>query len=428
MEEKRVTWSLGDQVKSLEALNASLLDMLNIPRLLGTKDIGGSVVLEEVTDEVVQQPEPKLRKSKRNRTSKDFGPEFQLYLIERTRDGVSSQHSYCFNVEDDPKTFDEAMKSQDVAFWKEAINDEMDSILGNNTWVLADLPPGCKPLGCKWIFKRKLKVDGTIKKFKARLVIQGFRQKSGIYYIDTYAPVARISTLRLLIAMTSIHNLNIHQMDVRTTFLNADKCVYSKFDEFGKGVIISLYVDDMLIFSSDQVQVDLTKKFLLSRLIGCLMYAMTCTRPDIAFAMGKLSRLTYTGYPSVLEGYIDASWISNTKDNSSTNGWVFLLAASKEAEWLKNLLLEIPLWSKPIAPIFNRYDSVATLAKAYSQMYNGKSRHLGIRHNMIRELITNEVVSIEFVRSQQNLAHHLTKRLARDLVLKSAEGMGLKSN
>ncbi|GKF18373.1 zinc finger, CCHC-type containing protein, partial [Tanacetum coccineum] len=65
------------------------------------------------------------------------------------------------------------MKSQDVAFWKEAINDEMDYIMGNNTWVLVDLPPGYKPLGCKWIFKRKLKVDGTIEKFKARLVIQG---------------------------------------------------------------------------------------------------------------------------------------------------------------------------------------------------------------------------------------------------------------
>ncbi|GJS40986.1 hypothetical protein Tco_0566029 [Tanacetum coccineum] len=62
------------------------------------------------------------------------------------------------------------------------------------------------------------------------------------------------------------------------------------------------------------------------------------------------------------------------------------------------------------------------------QMYNEKSRHLGVRHNMIRELITNEVVSIEFVRSQQNLADHLTKGLARDLIIKSVEGMGLKSN
>ncbi|GKD82409.1 zinc finger, CCHC-type containing protein [Tanacetum coccineum] len=90
----------------------------------------------------------------------------------------------------------------------------MDSIMGNNTWVLAwmlaDLPPGCKPLGCKWIFKRKLKVDGTIEKFKVRLVIQGFKQKSGMDYFDTYALVARISTIRLLIAMASIYNLIIH--------------------------------------------------------------------------------------------------------------------------------------------------------------------------------------------------------------------------
>ncbi|GJV52162.1 zinc finger, CCHC-type containing protein [Tanacetum coccineum] len=95
-----------------------------------TEDYGGSVVPEKVTDEVVQ---PELRKSKRHRTPKDFGPEFQLYLIERTRDEVSEQHSYCFNVEDDPKIFDEAIKSQDVAFWKKLINDEMDSIMDSNT-------------------------------------------------------------------------------------------------------------------------------------------------------------------------------------------------------------------------------------------------------------------------------------------------------
>ncbi|GKB40571.1 zinc finger, CCHC-type containing protein [Tanacetum coccineum] len=303
--------------------------------LNGTEDIGGSVVPEEVTEEVVQQPELELRKSKRNRTPKDFGPEFQLYLIEGTRD-------------------------EDVAFWKEAINDEMDSIMGNNTWVLADLPPGCKPLGCKWIFKRKLKVDGTIEKFKARLVIQGFKQKSGIDYFDTYALVARISTIRLLIAMTSIHNLIIHQMDVKTTFLNgdldeeqapkqwhqkfdevvlsngyllnqADKCVYSKFDELvlyeGHGeadVILGIrikhksnriaisqshYIEKVLKKSNYfdctlvSTPMDTSEKVMpnngqaisqlkYSRVIGCLMYAMTCTRPNIAFVVGKLSRYT----------------------------------------------------------------------------------------------------------------------------------------
>ncbi|GJS34118.1 hypothetical protein Tco_0532500 [Tanacetum coccineum] len=134
-----------------------------------------------------------------------------------------------------------------------------------------------------------------------------------------------------------------------------------------------------------------------SRVIGCLMYAMTYTRRDIAFAVGKLStytsnpitqqwqaiqrvlkylkknidyRLTYNSVIFMLEGYTNASWISNTEDNSSTSA---LTTAGKEAKWLKNLLLEIPLWSKPIAPISIRYDSAATLAKAYSAD-NGKRK------------------------------------------------------
>ena len=133
-------------------------------------------------------------------------------------------------MDEDPKTFQEAMTSQDISFWKEAVQDEMDTIVCNHTWELADLPTGCKPLGCKWIFKRKMKVDGSIDKFKARLVIQGFRYREEVDYFDTYAPVARITTIRLLIALASIHNLFIHQMDVKTAFLDGelDEEVYMK--------------------------------------------------------------------------------------------------------------------------------------------------------------------------------------------------------
>ncbi|GKG47714.1 hypothetical protein Tco_0507199, partial [Tanacetum coccineum] len=98
-------------------------------------------------------------------------------------------------------------------------------------------------------------------------------------------------------------------------------------------------------------------------------------------------RLIYTCYPSVLECYTDASWISNTEDNSSwaskkqtcitgstiESEFLALAAAGKEAQWLKNLLFENPLWVKPIAPISIRCDSATTLAKAYIQMYDGKS-------------------------------------------------------
>ena len=143
------------------------------------------------------------------------------------------------------------------------------------------------------------------------------------------------------------------------------------------------------------------------------------------------------------------------EDHTSTTGWVFLLgggavswaskkqtcittstmesefialaAAGKEAEWLRDLIYEIPLWPKPISPISILCDSNATLARAYSQVYNGKSRHLGVRHSAVRELITHGTITVQYVRSEQNLADHLTKGLARDLVAKSAGGVGLKS-
>ena len=105
-----------------------------------------------------------LRGSKRARTEKSFGPDFIIYLVEGTRKACCKQKMISLNMDADPLTFEEAMKAQDVTFWKETINDKMDSILGNNTWILADLPPRSKPIGCKWIFKRKMKVDGTIDK------------------------------------------------------------------------------------------------------------------------------------------------------------------------------------------------------------------------------------------------------------------------
>ncbi|KAL0335808.1 UNVERIFIED_CONTAM: Retrovirus-related Pol polyprotein from transposon TNT 1-94 [Sesamum radiatum] len=129
------------------------------------------------------------------------------------------------NVGDDPVTFKDAMASLEAKQWKEAVKSEMDSIVSNGTWVLVDLPPGCTTIGCKWIFKKKLKPDGSIDKFKARLVAKGFKQKEGIDYFDTYSPVARLTTIRVLIALASVYNLSIHQMDVKTAFL------YGELDE-----------------------------------------------------------------------------------------------------------------------------------------------------------------------------------------------------
>jgi hypothetical protein len=166
--------------------------------------------------------EPSKIRSKRMRKEKSFGPNFIVYLVEGSRDSSCKQKMISLNIESDPLTYEEAMKSQDSGFWNEAINDEMDSIIGNNTWILVDLPPSFTPISCKWIFRRKLKVDGTIEKFKARFVAKGFKQKEGFDYFDTYALVARIATIRMLIALASAYKFDIHQMNVKTAFLNGE--------------------------------------------------------------------------------------------------------------------------------------------------------------------------------------------------------------
>ena len=104
--------------------------------------------------------------------------------------------------------------------WKEAIESEIDSILHNHSWELVDLPPGCKPLSSKWVFKRKRKVDGSIDKYKARLVIKGYKQTKGLDYFDTYSHLTRINSIRMVLAIVALRNLEIHQMGVKTTFLN----------------------------------------------------------------------------------------------------------------------------------------------------------------------------------------------------------------
>ncbi|GKA11390.1 calcineurin B-like protein 4 [Tanacetum coccineum] len=87
---------------------------------------------------------------------------------------------------------------------------------------LVDLLSGCKPLGYKWIFKKKRKADGTVDKYKARLVIKGFRQREGLDYFDTYSLVTRITSIRMILAIAALRNLEVHQIDVKKAFLNGD--------------------------------------------------------------------------------------------------------------------------------------------------------------------------------------------------------------
>jgi hypothetical protein len=125
--------------------------------------------------------------------AKSFGNDYIIYL-----------------VDDTPKTIEEAYSSPDADLRKDAVQREMDSIMSNGTWEVVDHPYGCKPVGCKWVFKKKLRPNGTIEKYKARLVAKGYTQKEGEDYFDTYSPVARLTTIRVLLSLASSHGLFVH--------------------------------------------------------------------------------------------------------------------------------------------------------------------------------------------------------------------------
>ena len=252
-----------------------------------------------------------------------------------------------------------------------------------------------------------------------------------------------------------------------------DKFNYLNFN------VVKTPIDLSCTFKKNEGQSDSQLEY--ARVLGSLMYIMNCTRPDIACAISKLSRYTsnpnqthwmamkrvlgylkwtqhyalhYNKYPAVIEGYSDANWITGSNDVKSTSGYVFILGggavswksskqtciarstmesefialdkAGEEAEWLRNFLEDIPFWPKPVGPICIHCDSQAAIGRAGSVMYNGKSRHIRRRHNTIRQLLSSGIITIDYVKSSDNVSDPLTKGLVREAVERSSKGMGLR--
>ena len=122
----------------------------------------------------------------------------------------------------EPITLEEAMMSPEKSQWVEAMKKEMKSLYDNEVWELVELPNGRKTVGSKWIFKLKTDEDGGVERFKARLVAQGYTQRYGTDYDETFCPVVRLESIRVLMALSVQHGLHLHQIDVTTAFLNGD--------------------------------------------------------------------------------------------------------------------------------------------------------------------------------------------------------------
>ena len=128
-------------------------------------------------------------------------------------------YSAAITSETEPRSFKEAFKKR---VWREAVKGEVGALEDTNTWTVMTLPAGKHAIGCQWVFKIKFNAYGTIERYKARLVVLGNRQQEGIDYKETFAPVVKMTTIRILLGVAAAKGWELYQMDVHNAFLHGD--------------------------------------------------------------------------------------------------------------------------------------------------------------------------------------------------------------
>jgi hypothetical protein len=134
---------------------------------------------------------------------------------------MTHHYAYMTHVAEvrEPESYVEAAGD---ANWRAAMEEEMHALAENKTWDLVDVPTGVKPIGCKWVYKIKNNSDGSINRYKARLVAKAYTQKHSIDYGETFASVTKMTTVRVLLAVATAKGWHLHHMDVKNVFLQGD--------------------------------------------------------------------------------------------------------------------------------------------------------------------------------------------------------------
>lgn len=506
-----------------------------------------------------------------------------------------------------PETYNQAMNRNDHEEWSKAMDSELKSLEDLNVWTPSILPQGRKALPCKWVLRIKRNPDGSIDKYKARLVVKGYKQRKGQDYDQTFSPVARLATIRALLSVSAQENLHLVQFDVCTAFLNgklqeeiyvqqpdgygdgtsnvwklnrslyglkqASRCWNSCFEEVlidmgfkqceadyclyikevnGKKLLITLYVDDGLVAATDEelantflnnlsnrlrittkpasyylglqiireedgsifinqaayankvlerfrmtdcnavstpiektmesgkVDKEVDYQFPYREAVGALAYLMTGTRPDIAYAVGVVSRKLENPTPNdwarvkrimryikgtcsfgikynakhasnVLQGYSDADHAGDEQTGRSTTGVACLYAGgivswfsqrqasvaistteaeivaasegARELVWLQRVfssmtdLNEVPTL---------KVDNEAAIRLAHNPEFHKRTKHIRVRHFFVRETVQEGLVDVQKIGTANQLADLMTKAVPRPRLTTIREALGLQ--
>ncbi|KAL4025380.1 hypothetical protein IC575_013770 [Cucumis melo] len=531
------------------------------------------LVLSEATDKstrVVDEVGPSSRVDETT-TSGQSHPSQSLRMPRRSGRVVSQPNRYLGLTEtqavipddgvEDPLSYKQAMNDVDKDQWVKAMDLEMESMYFNLVWELVDLPEGVKPIGCKWIYKRKRDSAGKVQTFKARLVAKGYTQRERVDYEETFSPVAMLKSIRILLSIATFYDYEIWQMDVKTAFLNGnleesifmsqpegfitrgqeqkvcklnrsiyglkqaskswnirfdiaiksygfdqnvdEPCLYKKINK-GKVAFLVLYVDDILFIGNDMgyltdvkawhgvhlskeqcpktpQEVEDMRRIPYASAVGSLMYAMLCTRPDICYAVGIVSRyqsnpgldhwtavkiilkylrrtrdymLVYGAKDLILTGYTDSDFQTDKDSRKSTLGSVFTLnggavvwrsikqgciadstmeaeyvaacEAVKEAVWLRKFLHDLEVVPNMNLPITLYYDNSEAVANSKEPRSHKRGKHIERKYHLIREIVQRGDGIVTKIASEHNIADPFTKTLTAKVFEGHLKSLGLR--
>ncbi|KAL0307349.1 UNVERIFIED_CONTAM: Retrovirus-related Pol polyprotein from transposon TNT 1-94 [Sesamum radiatum] len=385
-------------------------------------------------------------------------------------------------LDNDSKTYGEAMSDIDSGKWLEAMKSEMDSMSSNQVWKLVDRPKGVKPIGYKWVYKRKIGADGEVTTFKARLVAKGYTQRSGVDFEETFLLVVMAKSIRIMFAIAAWdRSKRILEMTQNSYVENVWK--RSKMEHSKRGFFPMRHRVKLSKKQTPKTDGEL-KRILdipYASAVGSIQYVVQCTRPDIAYTLSVMSRyqacageahysaaktilkylrrtknvfFVYGGGELILEGFSDASFQSDDDDAKSQLEFVFKLnggvvawksfkqdttanstmeaeyiaasEAAKEAVWMKNYIQELGVVPSIAEPVVIFYYNNGAIAQAKELRSHYRSKHILRRYHLLREMVGRGDVRMDRVSLVENIKNPLTKPVSQVAHAQHLGKMGLR--
>uniref|UniRef100_A0A2N9IGT2 Integrase catalytic domain-containing protein n=1 Tax=Fagus sylvatica TaxID=28930 RepID=A0A2N9IGT2_FAGSY len=360
--------------------------------------------------------------------------------------------------------------------WVTAMQAEMDALQANQTWELVPLPSGEKTVGCKWVFTVKYLADGSVDRYKARLVAKGFTQIPGKDFGATFAPVAKLTSVRLLVSLAASHSWPLHQLDVKNAFLHGNLLETIYMDPPPGFRAEGEYAGKVCRLRITHVKQSLGKVFDVKDL-GALKYFLGIevarSRHGISLSQRKytldlLQETVYhilryvktspglglfysAGHQSGLSCFTDADYAGSQTDRRSTTGlstfygnhlisWkskkqAVVSRSSAEAEyramaqgtceilWLRSICNELGFMETDSSQLF--CDNKSAIMLASDSVLHERSKHIEVDIHFIREKVRSGIITPSFVSSSEQTADVFTKPVGPSLLQSSIVKLGL---